>query len=73
MQCPPDYPAVAVMIAQAAVVGRRVGIRPKRQDDWLVVVNLWGSVIGPPRVLKTPAIQEALTALQRLEYDSGRA
>jgi hypothetical protein len=40
MLCPPDYPAVAVMIAQAAVVGRRVRIRPKRQDDWLVVVNL---------------------------------
>jgi hypothetical protein len=73
MQCPPDYPAVAAMTAHAAVVGRRVGIRPKRQDDWLVVANLWGGVIGPPGVLKTPAIQEALKPLQRLEFESGRA
>jgi hypothetical protein len=73
MQCPPDYPAVAAMIALATVVGRRVGIRPKRRDDWLVVPNLWGGVVGRPGVLKTPAIQEPLNPLWRLEYEAGRA
>ncbi len=29
IQCPPDYPAVAAMIALAGVLGRKVGIRPK--------------------------------------------
>lgn len=42
VQCPPDFPAVGVMISLAAVVGRKIGIRPKRQDDWLEVPNLWG-------------------------------
>ncbi len=72
MQCPPDYPAVAVMVAEAALVGRRVGIRPKRRDDWLVVPNLWGGVVGRPGVLKTPAIQEPLRPVWRLEFEAGR-
>ena len=44
-----------------------VGIRPKRKDDWLVVPNLWGGVIGPPSKKKTPALSEMLKALHRLE------
>jgi Protein of unknown function (DUF3987) len=70
MQCPMDFPAVAAMIALAEVVGRKVGIRPKRQDDWLVVPNLWGAVVGRPGVLKTPAILEPLRQLYRLEADA---
>lgn len=72
VQCPPDFPAVAVMVALAAVVGRRVGIRPKQKDDWVVVSNLWGGVIGRPGILKTPAVQEALKPLLRLEVDAKR-
>jgi hypothetical protein len=52
------------------VVGRKVGIRPKRQDDWIVVPNLWGAAIGPPSVMKSPAIQEPLKPLKRLELDA---
>jgi len=72
VQCPPDFPAIAAMIAVATVVGRKVGICPKRQDDWLVVPNLWGAAIGPPSVMKTPAIQEPLKLLKRLEIDAKR-
>jgi hypothetical protein len=70
MQCPMDFPAVSVMVAIASVVGRKVVIRPKKHDDWRVVPNLWGGVIGRPGVLKTPAIQEPLRPLWRLEYDA---
>lgn len=48
MQCPLDYPAVGTMIAAAALIGRRVTIRPKRHDDWTVVPNVWGALVGPP-------------------------
>lgn len=48
MQCPVDYCAVGALVALAGVVGAAIGIRPKRKDDWLVVPNLWGGVIGPP-------------------------
>ena len=52
MQCPPDFPAAAAIVALGSVIGRRCGIRPKRQDDWTVVPNLWGAVIGRPGVIE---------------------
>jgi putative DNA primase/helicase len=67
MQCPIDFPAVAIMVALAGVVGKKIGIRPKRQDDWLVVPNIWGAVIGRPGIMKTPAIRQPFKFLQRLE------
>ena len=73
MQCPPDFTAAAVIVALGSVIGRRCGIRPKRHDDWAVVPNLWGAVIGRPGVLKSPAIEEALRPLHRLESEAGEA
>lgn len=73
VQCPPDFPAVAAMVGLAAIVGRKIGIRPKRYDDWLVVPNLWGGVIGRPGIMKTPALLEPLKPLHRLEIDAEAA
>jgi hypothetical protein len=70
LQCPIDYPAVAMMIALATVVGRQLAIRPKRADDWEVAPNLWGGIVGRPGLLKTPALQEALRPLMPLEERS---
>lgn len=72
MQCPPDFPAVASMVMLAGVVGRRVGICPKQHDDWLVTPNLWGVVIGRPGLMKTPAIEQPLKFLKRLEVEAKR-
>lgn len=70
VQCPPDYPAIGAMVALAAVVGRKVGICPKQQDDWLVVPNLWGAIIGRPGVMKTPALADVLKPIKRLEVEA---
>jgi hypothetical protein len=70
VQCPPDFVAVGVMVAAAAVIGRQIAIRPKRQDDWAVVPNLWGLAVGPPGSLKSPALAEALRPLRRLVTDA---
>lgn len=67
IQCPPDFPAVGAMVGLASIVGRRCAIKPKRQDDWLVVPNLWGGAIGRPGVLKTPPLEEIKKPLDRLE------
>jgi hypothetical protein len=58
MQCPPDYCAATAMVMAGALIGRRVAIRPKRQDDWQVVANLYGAMIGRPSLLKSPAMKE---------------
>jgi len=70
VQCPPDFVAVGVMVAAAAVIGRQVSIRPKRQDDWAVVPNLWGLAVGAPGSMKSPALAEALRPLRRLVTDA---
>ena len=73
MQCPPDFPAAAVLVALGSVIGRHCGIRPKRHDDWTVIPNLWGAAVGRPGVMKSPAIEEALKPLHRLEVQAGEA
>src|SRR5258708_39584537 len=70
VQCPPDFVAVGVMVAAAAVIGRQIAIRPKRQDDWAVVPTLWGLAVGAPGSLKSPALAEALRPLRRLITDA---
>lgn len=66
MQCPPDFAAVGAMVALSSVIGRKVVIQPKRQDDWAVVPNLWGGVVGRPGVMKSPALSEAMKPLSML-------
>jgi putative DNA primase/helicase len=66
MQCPPDYVAVTVMAALASLIGRKVTVRPKKEDNWSVVVNLWALLIGPPGIMKSPAQNEGLRFLKSL-------
>jgi putative DNA primase/helicase len=67
MQCPVDFPAVAVLVALSSLIGARAVIQPKARDDWQVMPNLWGAVIGRPGVKKSPALGEALRPLNRLQ------
>ena len=67
IQCPPEFPAVGAMVALASVIGRKAGLRPKRQDDWTVIPTLWGMVVGRPGIMKSPALGEAVKPLGRLE------
>jgi len=71
MQCPPDFPAVAAIVCASAVIGRQLGIKPKRRDDWVVVPNLWGAIVGRPSLMKTPALAESRKMLSRLEREAG--
>lgn len=67
MQCPADFPAVAALVAISSLIGARAVIQPKARDDWQVVPNLWGAVVGRPGVKKSPALGEALKHLHRLQ------
>jgi putative DNA primase/helicase len=67
MQAPADFPAVAALVAISSLIGARAVIQPKARDDWQVVPNLWGAVIGRPGVKKSPALSEALKPLHRLQ------
>ncbi|HED53175.1 MAG TPA: DUF3987 domain-containing protein [Phycisphaerales bacterium] len=70
MQCPPDFPAVVAMIAAAGVLGRKVCIRPKKCDDWQVVPNLWGVLIGRPSMMKSPPLKEVMLPVKALIHSA---
>lgn len=68
MQAPPDYLTVPLIVVCGSLIGTSCAIRPKQQDDWTVIPNLWGGIIGPPSTLKSPALNEAVNqTLGRLE------
>lgn len=66
MPCPPDFIAAGALVALGAIVGARCTIKPKSRDDWLVVPNLWGGIVGLPSAKKSPAIGAALKPHDRL-------
>jgi putative DNA primase/helicase len=70
MQTPPDYHAAACVVAASSLIGRRCGIYPKRVDNWFVIPNLWGGVVGRPGTLKSPAIKAGLKPLYALEREA---
>ena len=66
MQSPPDYAGVTVMTALGSLIGRKLSVRPKMEDDWSVVPNVWGLLIGPPGFMKSPTQNEGLRPLKWL-------
>lgn len=70
LQIPPDYVANPFMVCLGSVVGNQVAIRPRRHDDFLVVPNLWGGVVGRPGCLKSPALQECTRILKGLDQEA---
>ena len=73
MQCPPDFVGIPAMVALGSVIGRKVGLRPQRKTDWYEVPNLWGCIVGRPGAMKSPAMDEALKPLHRLEAEARKA
>ncbi len=65
--CPLEYPTIAALVGLGAVIGTKVGIRPKRYDDWRVFPNLWGLSIGGSGSLKTDATNDGLRPLEEIE------
>lgn len=68
MQCPIEYLAVGALVGAGAVVGNRIGVQPKQHDTgWVEVPNLWGAVVGRPGVMKSPALDQVLAPVRKLE------
>lgn len=66
MQIPPDFSAAASIVVCSSLIGRTLGVFPKEKDNWLVVPNLWGAIVGRPSLMKSPAINEVLKPLDSL-------
>jgi hypothetical protein len=67
MSCQPDFIAVATLCNLAGIIGRKATIAPKAKDDWSVIPNLWGAIVGRPSAMKSPAISAAIRPIVALE------
>ncbi|MFL6448519.1 MAG: DUF3987 domain-containing protein [Bryobacteraceae bacterium] len=68
MQVPPDFAAVGTLASLYGAINRRCKIQPKANDtSWKVTPNLWGAIIAPPGLLKSPLIEASLRPLKRIE------
>ena len=70
MQCPPDFVAVPMLVAAAALVARRLVVCPQGLTEWRESPNLWALVVGRPGMMKSPAMSAALAPIERLEVRS---
>ncbi len=66
MQVPLEFMAVPAIVAAASLIGRKLAIRPDREDSWSVIPNLWGFIVADPGSLKSPVIAEAMRPLEAL-------
>lgn len=73
MNCPVDFPAVAVLVALGAAIGARIHCRPLANGTWEVPGNLWGMLVAPPGAMKSPAIHEALRPLVLMDRQAAEA
>jgi Protein of unknown function (DUF3987) len=74
MQVPLDFPAMAAIATLAGVTNRRALIQPKRNDStWIVVPNLWGGIIAPPGMLKSPVISCMTQPARAIEVEWRKA
>lgn len=67
LQVPVESVAACAIGSISSVVGRKVSIHPKRNDDWKVIPNLWAALVDRPGRKKTPTLDEAMKPLEALE------
>lgn len=68
LSTPIEYIAVPLVVALSSVIGVKVGVYPKHYDDWDIVPNLWGAIVGNPSSKKSPAISSGLKPLHNLVH-----
>ncbi len=73
MQAPLDFVAVGLIVSFSALAGRKFAIYPKQNDNWFIIPNLWGMIIGRPSVKKSPALAAATKNIDELESTAVKA
>ena len=73
LDVPFELVATPALVMLGGLIGRRLGLCPKRHDDWVVVPNIWGAIITRPGFLKSPAMQEAKRFISDLARSAAAA
>ena len=65
-QVDPSLAITPALTSIASLLGRKLGVYPKRLDPWFVVPNLWGAIVARPGYFKSPIIAEVMKPIQKL-------
>jgi len=70
MCAPLDYAVAIALIVAGFLLAGQVAVRPKRVDfTWLIITNIWGFIVGPPSMLKSPMIAAVQAPLEKIEKE----
>lgn len=70
IESPFEIGAVSALCFIGNLIGSKVGVRPKAKDNWTVVPNLWGMVIGKASVKKSPVYNELFRSIKRIQTNA---
>ena len=60
--------ALCAIVSASAAINEEWKIQPKRNDwDWTEAARLWGAIVGPPSVLKSPIIALTTKPIEMLD------
>ena len=60
--------ALCAIVSASAAINEEWKIQPKRNDwDWTEAARLWGAIVGPPSVLKSPIITLTTKPIEMLD------
>ncbi len=65
-----NYGAVSAITVCSNLIGYRCAIKPKRYGSWKIIPNLWGMLIGNPSARKSPAMEQFIKPVRRLESEA---
>jgi hypothetical protein len=68
MGCDPSSPALSCIVSCASVASDDWKVQPKRHDyTWIESARLWGALLGPPSIMKTPVINACTKPIDKLD------
>jgi len=70
MNVHPEAVTVPMIVSACAVIGRRLKIAVKQNDNWIENLTLWGMHIAPPAHKKSPTQNQAMREIKRLEKEA---
>lgn len=67
MQSHVEFLLCALITLFSSMIGRSFNIRPKKFDNWKIIPNLWGLLIGLPSSKKSPCLSEARRFIEKIQ------
>ena len=67
LSVPIEYVLMPLIVSFGSVIGTKLSIYPKMYDNWEVVPNFYGAIVGNPSSKKSPSLTEGLKPISYLE------